>query len=112
MIFHTECIGIKLAAESIIAGEVKTYSIRILSDNMSVFQALDSANMDSQLTYESHSSLIICTHNKITLQWLKGYNSCNYAGDEIAGRGSEMDATKVSCPYQWLKSTTHKSTKT
>ncbi|KAI5651578.1 RNase H domain-containing protein [Phthorimaea operculella] len=94
-VFRAECLAISLATTTIAAREVKGHSIRILSDSMSVLQALNSHTMTSGLIYESHQRLMeVCKHNHLTLQWIKGHSGsrCNDAADELARRGSDTDA--------------------
>ncbi|KAI5651394.1 RNase H domain-containing protein [Phthorimaea operculella] len=94
-VFQAEYLAISLATTAIAAREVKGHSIRILSDSMSVLQALNSHTMTSGLIYECHQRLTeVCKHNHLTLQWIKGHSGSrgNDAADELARRGSDTDA--------------------
>ncbi|XP_045452992.1 uncharacterized protein LOC123662152 [Melitaea cinxia] len=109
-VFQAECLGILEAARTIGRRNVKNSHIRILSDSMSVLQALDSKSTTSGIIYECHNTLMqVGENNDITLQWIKGHNNTrgNDRADELARRGSSMSAIGAEpimpLPSCWLK---------
>lgn len=77
-VFH----GITQAAQAITTRKVRGQPIRILSDSMSVLQALEGHKFSSGLIIECHNTLTeIGNHNTLTLQWIKGHS--NSSGNDL-----------------------------
>lgn len=117
-VFQAECMGIIMAAHAIVSREVRGYPIRILSDSRSVLQALQNHTTTSGLIYECHKILTeVCTHNGITLQWIKGHSNSrgNDAADALAREGSDSHVEGpepiIPLPPAWLRSTLRQNTK-
>lgn len=78
--------GYQVRKGAIIARRVKNHSIRMLTDSMSILQALSSY-------YSTHQDI---QNNHVTLQWIKGNKSSlgNDATDILTRKGSETDAVR------------------
>jgi ribonuclease HI len=74
-VFQAEISGILAAAHALVAREVTSFDIYILSDSRSAIQALSRNTINSVLLHECHKVLNeVGTINNLTIQWIKGHS--------------------------------------
>ena len=93
-IFQAEIMAINEVASQNLKKGIRLKRINIYSDSKAALQALDSAEIDSKIVFETVQKLNkLGTNNMLKLAWIPGHSNIegNDIADSLARQGSSKD---------------------